>query len=157
METIKIMHNQFTGGDYLNATGKIPYGMTNDYIFRIVFQMNKQALEGLLCSILGLKDDEIVDLKITNEMVPGKSITDKEYRMDIVVVLNNNEAINLECRLIIIIIGNTGLFPIYAGNMIHLSMVKTMLMLKKHIRLVFLILHCLKIIPSFLPNTKCEM
>ncbi len=46
--------DRFTGTDYLKATGKIPYGMMNDYIFRIVFQENKLALKGLLCSVLDL-------------------------------------------------------------------------------------------------------
>ena len=91
--------NKFTGKDYLNATGTIPYGMTNDYIFRIVFQENKYALKGLLCSILGLKDDEIISLEITNEVKPGVIITDKEYRMDIVVNLNNDSLLNLEMQI----------------------------------------------------------
>ena len=76
--------NKFTGKDYLKAKGVIPYGMTNDYIFRIVFQENKYALKGLLCSILGLKDEEISSL---------------EYRMDIVVNLNDDTALNLEMQV----------------------------------------------------------
>ena len=85
--------NKFTGKDYQKAKGVIPYGMTNDYIFRIVFQENKYALKGLLCSILGLKDEEISSLEITNEVKPGTIITDKEYRMDIVVNLNDDTAL----------------------------------------------------------------
>jgi predicted transposase/invertase (TIGR01784 family) len=91
--------NKFTGKDYLKAKGVIPYGMTNDYIFRIVFQENKYALKGLLCSILGLKDEEISSLEITNEVKPGTIITDKEYRMDIVVNLNDDTALNLEMQV----------------------------------------------------------
>ena len=83
----------------LKGFGEIPFGMTNDYIFRIVFQRNKYALKGLLCSLLGLNDDDIVDLKIRNEVKPGVSITDKEYRMDIDVDLNDGTTINLEMQL----------------------------------------------------------
>ena len=34
------------------ATGKIEYGLTNDYMFRVLFQKNKKALMGLLSSLL---------------------------------------------------------------------------------------------------------
>ncbi len=90
--------NKYTGKDYLKATGRIPYGMMNDYIFRIVFQENKFALKGLLCSILGLKENQIVSLRITNEVKPGVSISDKEYRMDIVVELNDGSTVDLEMQ-----------------------------------------------------------
>ncbi len=90
--------NMYTGKNYLNAKGKIRYGMMNDYIFRIVFQQNKYALKGLLCSVLGLKENQIVGLKITNEVKPGVSISDKEYRMDIVVELDDGTTLDLELQ-----------------------------------------------------------
>ena len=90
--------NEFTGTDYLKATGPIRYGMMNDYIFRIVFQENKFALKGLLCALLGLKENQIVALKITNEVKPGISISDKEYRMDIVVELSDGTTVELEMQ-----------------------------------------------------------
>ncbi len=98
MKTSNTIVNTYTGTDYLKATGKIKYGMMNDYIFRIVFQQNKFALKGLLCSVLGLAEDEIVDLKIKNEVEPGVNITDKEYRMDIVVELNDEKTIDIEMQ-----------------------------------------------------------
>ena len=33
--------------DLLNATGPIPYGLTNDYMFRVVLQSNEIALKDL--------------------------------------------------------------------------------------------------------------
>ena len=90
--------NKYNGKDYMNATGEVGYGMMNDYIFRIVFQENKFALKGLLCSVLGLEEDQIVGLSITNEVKPGESIADKEYRMDIVVELNDDTKIDLEMQ-----------------------------------------------------------
>ncbi len=90
--------NEFTGKDYLNATGAIPYGMMNDYIFRIVFQVNKFALKGLLCSLLDLDENRIVGLRIVNEVMPGVSISDKEYRLDIIVELDDGTTIDLEMQ-----------------------------------------------------------
>ena len=34
-----------------NAHGKIPYGMTNDYMFRAVLQSNNIVLRGLICAL----------------------------------------------------------------------------------------------------------
>ncbi len=31
---------------YLNATGHIPYGMTNDYMFRLILEKNNYVLKG---------------------------------------------------------------------------------------------------------------
>ncbi len=91
--------NEFTSTHYLEATGPIEVGMTNDYMFRIVFQQNKYALKGLISSILHLQPDTITDLEITNTVIPGMSISDKEYRMDIHLVLNNRASINVEMQL----------------------------------------------------------
>ena len=88
--------NEFTGKDYLNATGQVEVGMTNDYMFRIVFQQNKFALKGLLSSVLHLKPNSITDIEIKNVVQPGVSIADKEYRMDILLTLNNGIVINIE-------------------------------------------------------------
>lgn len=90
--------NIFNGTDYLYARGEIEYNMLNDYVFRIVFQENKYALKGLLSSILHLDEDSIIGIEIKNTVQPGVSIADKEYRMDILVTLNNHTTIDLEMQ-----------------------------------------------------------
>ena len=91
--------NKFTNKDFMSATGPVEIGMTNDYMFRIVFQENKFALKGLLESVLHLEPDTIIDLEIKNTIVPGQSISDKEYRMDVLVMMNDSTCINLEMQL----------------------------------------------------------
>ncbi len=44
--------------------GKLPYKLTNDYMFRAVFQKNQNALKGLLCALLGLPKDGILDFNL---------------------------------------------------------------------------------------------
>lgn len=68
--------NEFTGKDYLSASGPVEVGMTNDYMFRIIFQQNKFALKGLLASVLHLDPE-----------------------MDILLILNNKTIINIEMQL----------------------------------------------------------
>lgn len=81
------------------ATGKIPYGMTNDYMFRAVFQKNPKALKGLICALLHLNETDVSSIEITNPIVLGQSIDQKEFRLDINVCMNNKSIINLEMQV----------------------------------------------------------
>ena len=37
--------------NYLNATGKLKYNMTNDYMFRMVLQRDKETLTNTTCML----------------------------------------------------------------------------------------------------------
>lgn len=86
--------------NFLSASGKIPYNMTNDYMFRIVLQKNEETLKNLVCSVLHLSMNDIKEIKIENPINPGDAIDEKEYQMDVMVLLNNNTHINLEMQVI---------------------------------------------------------
>ena len=85
---------------FMSATGKLPYNMTNDYMFRIVLQRDKETLIGLICSILHLSRDDVADVTVENPITPGEAIDEKEYQLDILVSLNNYTFINLEMQVI---------------------------------------------------------
>lgn len=82
-----------------NAHGKIPYNMTNDYMFRTVLQANNKVLRGLICSLLHLEESEVHSVTVTNPIVLGTAIHDKEIRLDINVMLNDRNIINLEMQV----------------------------------------------------------
>ena len=81
------------------ASGHVPYNMTNDYMFRAVLQKNNYVLKGLISSLLHIPIEEIKSVEITNPIVLGNAITDKEMRLDINVILNNSHLINLEMQV----------------------------------------------------------
>ena len=81
------------------ATGEIPYNMTNDYMFRAVLQSNNKVLCGLIRSLLHVDEDTPLSAEITNPIVLGESITDKEFRLDINVTVNNILLLNLEMQI----------------------------------------------------------
>ncbi len=83
-----------------NAHGRVSYNMTNDYMFRAVLQSNNKVLRGLICSLLHLKETEVHSVEITNPIILGEAISDKEIRLDIHVRLNNKAAINLEMQVV---------------------------------------------------------
>lgn len=84
---------------YLTATGKIPYNMTNDYMFRVILQENKIVLRGLVRSLLRLKDEDIASVEVTNPIVLGANIESKTFVLDVNVVLNNHTILNLEMQM----------------------------------------------------------
>ena len=82
------------------ATGEIEYNMTNDYMFRALFQKNNTALKGLLSALLHVHPVEILSVEIMNPIIIGETIQDKEFRLDIKAVLNGYQQINLEMQVV---------------------------------------------------------
>ena len=81
------------------ATGKIEYGLTNDYMFRVLFQKNKKALMGLLSSLLHLRPEEITSIVIDNPVKIVSTFSAKEFRLDIKLIINNHQQIDLEMQV----------------------------------------------------------
>lgn len=92
-------HSIFSVLTFQDAVGSLPYGMTNDYMFRAVLQSNNKALKGLICSLLCLTDEDIISITVTNPVILGKNLTSKECRLDINVLLNDHTRINLEMQV----------------------------------------------------------
>lgn len=91
--------NQVTFKSLQEAHGQIPYNMTNDYMFRAVLQKSNKVLRGLIGSLLHLTEEEMVSVTITNPIIIGEALNDKEFRLDINVDLNNQKTINLEMQV----------------------------------------------------------
>ena len=90
--------NAFNG--YATASGEIDYGFRNDYMFRAIFQTNETALKGLVCSLLHLKPESVKSIKILNPIELGRAYDDKEFILDLAILLNDNTYINLELQTI---------------------------------------------------------
>ena len=84
---------------YENATGPVPYGLKNDYMFHVVFQENIHALKGLISSVLHIPEKSITDVQVLNPIELGKSIDDKTFILDLKVIINNQQIINLELQI----------------------------------------------------------
>ena len=84
---------------FQNATGKIDYTLMNDCMFHIVMQSNENVLKGLVCALLRLNRDDVQSVTILNPLEFGDRIRDKEYILDIKVLLNNAVIINIELQV----------------------------------------------------------
>ena len=78
---------------------EIYYNMTNDYMFRAVLQKNRKVLRGLTGALLHL-DPESLDVEITNPIILGESFQNKDFILDIHVIINGSTRLNLEMQIV---------------------------------------------------------
>lgn len=84
----------------INVTsGELPFRMTNDYLFRAVFQSRPKALEGLCRSVLHLSPTDKISVTLQNPIELGKRIESKEFILDLAVVINESIFLNLEMQV----------------------------------------------------------
>ena len=89
--------------DWKALSGELPVNMTNDYLFRALLQADEKTLKAMVASLLHIKVEDVTDIVITNPIVLGETIKDKEFHLDISAVLNNSRKINLELQNIRVI------------------------------------------------------
>jgi predicted transposase/invertase (TIGR01784 family) len=80
--------------------GKIRYPLTNDYLFRVLLQRRRNVLESIICSVLGVKVEDIRPVSIRNPIIPGALIDEKEYILDLNVILHGSVSVNIEMQVI---------------------------------------------------------
>ena len=98
-ERLLQMQTNQSNTSYEQATGAIPYNMTNDYMFHAVLLKNKFVLTGLIGSLLHL-DPQTLDVTVSNPVTPGNSNENKLYILDMYVVINGKTRLNLEMQVI---------------------------------------------------------
>ena len=81
------------------SKGKLPYRLINDYLFRAVFQTRPKALEGLCRAVLRQSKEDTISITLQNPIELGKKIGDKEFILDLSVLINNSKFLNLEMQV----------------------------------------------------------
>jgi len=79
--------------------GELPYKLTNDYLFRAVFQTRPKALEGLCRAVLRLNPDDHICVTLQNPIELGTRIDNKEFILDLAIVINNMIFLNMEMQV----------------------------------------------------------
>ena len=83
-----------------NASGPLPYPVTNDYLFRVLLQKSEAVLRSLICSVFEISETDITSIHITNPIILGEAIDEKDYILDVNVLLNNKISVNFEMQVI---------------------------------------------------------
>ncbi len=86
--------------DLSQFDGKLPFHLTNDYFFRAVMQENNDVLKALVCALLHLEEPDVHEVTIQNPIELGKHINEKDYFLDISILLDSHMSINLEMQVV---------------------------------------------------------
>lgn len=82
-----------------NLTGKLPHTLTNDYLFHIVFQDNEKILKNLISCLLSIPISDITHIHVENPILPGDKVDEKEFILDLLLILNHNKKIHIEMQV----------------------------------------------------------
>ena len=85
---------------YKKQRGMVKIPMTNDYQFRALMQMNEKVLRALVGALLHLENQDIVSIEIKNAIELGTYIEDKDFILDLKILLNNHTIVNLELQVV---------------------------------------------------------
>ena len=81
-------------------TGKLPFRMTSDILFKILMQSSTKVLKGIVCSYLDLSPEIIKSIEISNPISLKEDIYGKEMILDVKAILNDKTIINLEMQVV---------------------------------------------------------
>ena len=84
--------------DWHELSGKINYSLCNDYLFRALMQTDPDALNYLISCLLELPLDTL-NVVIQNPIELGDEISDKDYVLDLKVLVNNEILCNVEMQV----------------------------------------------------------
>ena len=93
-------HTMAYSADWKKKTGVLEFPMTNDYLFRALLQKDEKSLKALVGTFLMVEPERITDIEITNPIILGESIFDKEYHLDVKVLVDNKLKMNLEMQVL---------------------------------------------------------
>ena len=91
------IQNQITADIH---TGKLPFRMTSDILFKILMQSSTKVLKGIVCSYLDLSPEIIKSIEISNPISLKEDISGKEMIFDVKAILNDKTIINLEMQVV---------------------------------------------------------
>ena len=84
--------------DWHELSGKINYSLCNDYLFRALLQTDPDALNYLISCLLELPLDTL-NVVIQNPIELGDELSDKDYVLDLKVLVNNEILCNVEMQV----------------------------------------------------------
>ena len=100
MRSTKIDNNWKFRSSWKEETGKLPFPLTNDYLFKALTQENLVALKDLISACIHIKERKIRSISIMNPIVLGEQIDEKMFVLDVRVLMNNHTIINLEMQVL---------------------------------------------------------
>ena len=84
--------------DWHELSGKISYSLCNDYLFKAMLQTDPDALNYMISCLLDLPLDTL-NVIVLNPIELGDQINDKDFILDLKVLVNNEILCNVEMQV----------------------------------------------------------
>ena len=84
--------------DWHELSGKINYSLCNDYLFRAMLQTDPESLRYMISCLLDLPL-ETLSVQLLNPIELGEKIEDKDYILDLRVLVNDEILCNVEMQV----------------------------------------------------------
>ena len=84
--------------DWHELSGKINYSLCNDYLFRAMLQTDSESLRYMISCLLDLPL-ETLSVQLLNPIELGEKIEDKDYILDLRVLVNDEILCNVEMQV----------------------------------------------------------
>ena len=81
------------------ATGPLPYPLTNDLMFKVILQENPPILKELLAALLHLRSADMQEITILNPYIYGQAATKKNCILDLRILMADQTMIDLEMQV----------------------------------------------------------
>lgn len=88
-----------TSRDLSSFKGDLPYKLTNEYLFRAVFQSSPKALEGLCRAVLRLSPGDSLSVYLQNPAELGKRLESNDFPLQLAVTINGSMSLALELQV----------------------------------------------------------
>ena len=85
---------------YSNRTGELRIKLTNDYLFKALLQKNEGVRKALVCALLHLEESEVQSLEVTNPIILGERVDEKDIYLDVNVRFKDGSKVDLEMQVI---------------------------------------------------------
>lgn len=86
--------------EWKKMSGPIGFSMCNDYLFRALMQKDERTLKALVASFLRVSPESISEIEVTNPILLGEDIKDKEFHLDIRTLLDYKNEVDLEMQVL---------------------------------------------------------
>ena len=80
-------------------SGPLGFRMCNDYLFRAFLQRDEESLKALIAAFLQTDVESIGEIVVTNPIILGEEVSEKELHLDIHVVVAQDLQMDLEMQL----------------------------------------------------------
>ena len=97
---IRLHDEDFLSTDWRAENGPLPFRLTNDFLVKGILQADETVLRAVISSAMHIDRKQIRSLRILNPYMPGNTIGDKEFILDVHLEMNDSVEVDIEVQVV---------------------------------------------------------